>query len=358
MADSEFIVIDFGVAWTKAFHLIEEVADSQPTLTVRQRFIVPTSVPDLEISYKELLTHFNDIKKAKVILTSSFCKKEAIEAFSTNPFIDSVQTNKALTAFFGRAQYDVLFLEGGGSNWLQNFEPGRVCSLTQNRTTEIEVENYLGNKRRFLFTVPLENKDSDIEVAYLKNYLLSRGLAEGGKNTLVIATGGILSHSKNHKQVLEIIADRLSLPFCQILVDTSGVLPCFGALLAFSESKKEILQVPSLISLAALINLGGEASVNLNFGFADSQDVHVGLDELILLPAEKDKEVIINSIKSTSKSVKVEKGKQLLKTNLTSGMFGILLDGRSKPLDLPAQSDLAKEKIKKWQEDLNVAGVI
>src|SRR3989344_5546703 len=167
----DFIVVDFGVAWTKAFHFIEDQDSGHPALKIHQQVIVPTSVPDLEISYKEVISKFNEAKKAKVILSSSFCKKEAIEAFSTNKFIENEDINKTLFTFFARSQYDVVFLEGGGSNWLQNFEPTKVSSLTLSPITEIEIENYLGNKRRFLYSVATENDDLDIEQAYLKNYL-------------------------------------------------------------------------------------------------------------------------------------------------------------------------------------------
>jgi hypothetical protein len=340
----DFIVIDFGVAWTKAFHFIETDDDSRRELIIKSQAIVPTSVPDLEISYKAVLQSFEDAKKAKVILCSSFCKKEALEAFSTNKFVESDEVQRTLTSFFARSQYDVLFLEGGASNWLQNFEPTRVSTLTGNRITEIEIENYLGNKRRFLFTVASENDDIDIEQAYLKNYLLTRGLAQGEKNTLVIATGGMLSHSKNRKLVLEIIVDRLTQPFCQILLDTTGVLPSFGALLSVETDKKEIVKVPSLLSLAALINLGGPSSVKLDFGFSQEQKIHVGVDELVLLPAEKDKDVVVTSI-----------NKQNLKAQLTVGEVGVVVDARIKPLDLIAKSDLAKEKIKKWREALTIS---
>ncbi len=347
MTASEFIVIDFGVAWTKAFHLATDVDLNTPQLVIKSRAIVPTSVPDLEVSYKELLNSFPQAKKAKVILTSSFCKKEAIETFSSNTFIDNDEVYKTLHTFFGQSSFDVMFLDGGASNFLQTFEPTKVSSLTTDAVTEIEIENYLGNKRRFLFALPTQKDDQDIELAFLKNYLLTRGLVQGEKSTLVIASGGLLSHSKNTKLVLELLCDRLTLPFCQVLLDTTGVLPCFGALMCTQMGKKDILQVPSLISLMSLVNLGGPATVSFDFGFSEIQKVHVGIDELVVLPAERDKEVIVRGI-----------GKQELKTYLTAGLAGVVVDGRVKPLDLVPKSDLSKEKIKKWREALSIGGAL
>lgn len=346
MTAQEFIVIDFGVAWSKAFHLVEENSPT-PLLTIKNRVVVPTSIPDLEISYQELLSYFPEAKKAKLILTSSFCKKEAIESFSSKPFVENEIVYKTLYSFFGQSQFEVVFLEGGASNFLQTFEPTAISSQTTKRITEIEIENYLGNKRQYLFTIPVEANDQDIEQAFLKNYLLTRGLSQGGKNTLVIASGGLLSHSKNTKLVLEVITSKLNFPFCQILLDTSGVLGCFGALLSTESSKKDILQVPSLISLASLVNLGGPAVVSFDFGFSEKQKVPVGVDEIVVLPAEKDKEVVITAI-----------GKQELKTHLNAGLAGVIVDSRLKPLDLLPNSDLAKEKIRKWRDALSLGGEV
>lgn len=346
-ATQEFIIIDFGVAWTKAFYLVYTKDGSYPSLVIKDRLVLPTSVPDLEISYKEIKTKFVEYKKAKVILTSSFCKKEALQSFSSDVFIENEDVYKTLYAFFGRSHYDVQFIEGGGSNWLQNFEPLKVAAFTSKRTTEIEIENYLGNKRRFIFSVPTEDGDLDIEQAYLKNYILTRGLAQGDKNTLVIATGGILSFSRNRKLILEILVDRINLPFCQILLDTAGVLPAFGALLTFDHEKKEVLQVPSLISLAALVNLGGPAHLKIDFGIDQPQTVAVRLDDLAVYPAEVNKEVKILGI-----------NREQLQTSLTVGEMGLILDGRVKPLDLMPKSDLSKEKLHKWREDLSVKEVV
>lgn len=334
----EFIVIDFGIAWTKAFLLVE--GEGNEALTIKKRVISPTSMPDLEICFQTILSKFEDVKKADVILTSSFTKKDAVESFTTAPFFESAIIYKDLKDFFARSSYDILFLDGGAGNWLQNYHPEKINSLTTRQITDIEIENYIGNKRNRLFVTPTLEDDLDIEQAYLKNYLITRGLAEGKKNTLVIASGGMLSYHNDTKMVLEILVDNLTLPFCQILLDSQGFLPSFGAYLEF-RGKKDLLQVPGLKSLSALINLGAAGQVEMDFGFKEIQKINVGNEELLLIPGEVNHEAVIKSI-----------NKQNLGVTLTVGEMGIVVDGRRKPLDLLAKSDTTKEKLRKWRETL------
>lgn len=335
----DFVLLDFGVALTKGFLLSESSDASGPHFVVKNRVIAPTTVPELEICYKNIIKNLGSEKKAKIILTSSFLKKEAIGAFSSEVFIDTEDSYTSLKKFFGRSQFDILFLDAGSSNWLQNFDPTVVGALTLHRMTDLEIENYLGNKRRYLFSQPIDENQVDIETAFLKNYILSRGISHGKRNTLVLATGGMFSYSPNLKLTLETIVDTLTAPYCQVLLDRLAFLPAFGAFLTVVPEKMEILQVPGLKNLAALINLGGPGQMEVDFGIGSNQKVSVGVDQLTILPAERDKEIVIKTI-----------NKQDSNSRVTVGELGVVIDGRVKPLDLVPRTDSAREKIKKWRE--------
>lgn len=335
----DFLLIDFGVAWTKGFLVSQETESNFPKLILNDSQFVPTTIPEIEIGYKEIFKKLKPNKDVKVILTSSLVKKEALTPFTNDLFVDTDAVYRALKEFFGRSFFDVVFVDGGASNWLQNFDPSLVAAFTSKRVTEVEIENYLGNKRRYLFTVPTGETHLDIETAFLKNYMLTRGVPKGNKNTLVIATGGLFSYSNNSGLILETLVDKLSAPLCQILLDTSGFLPAFGALLSFAPEKKEILQVPSLKNLAAIINLGGPGHLNIGFSEHEFRKIAVGVDQITILEAPKDKEILLKSI-----------NKEVLDNVITVGELGVVIDGRGKPLDLVPNSDLGKEKIKKWRE--------
>ncbi|MBN8550910.1 MAG: glutamate mutase L [Deltaproteobacteria bacterium] len=160
---------------------------------------------------------------------------------------------------------------------------------------------------------------------------------------LVIGSGGVLSHAPNRLSAALMMLDGFALQgLTQISVDSIFMMPHLGVLCSVHpDAADEIFIHDCLVNIAhsivpvfpsALALQGALAEVSVN-------DVVVGTVERgkvrMIALAQSGKVKI--SIKPTDKRINVGKGAgQTLEQEIQVGQCGLLLDGRNRPIEMPA----------------------
>lgn len=337
MPAEKFLTIDIGRAWTKAF-LVS--LDSENRLDVEKTLRLPTSHGDLSLTVNNLISNLTQGVQTPKNFVSRLDGVEGLAKKWGGEFIHENEAGRSLAEFFKKSDSRVTVLDAGASNLetsIETHEIGKYLSFTIN---EIRLENSLGNKKFRPHILPLNVKELEIEEAFFRNlFKSSMENAPDKKKLLVIATGGIFSGTPNIYRLALLLLDILVTgQLAQVYFDREFFLPSFGGLLA----KYKQLQVVStgswLDNLGAFVSLGAARKVDLNWGYPTMQKVELTADEIALIPAPADQDI----------KVEFTMDKEKRTHSVLGGSMGILMDARSKPLQLTFGQGSSRDKIRSW----------
>lgn len=344
MASQKLITIDIGSAWTKAF-LVNVTAENQ--IDVEKSARLPTSRGDLSYALNILLTGLGENEPPKIFV-SHLPEVEDIAKQQKGDFVKEEAAKQALIDFLKESTCEPVILDGGISKFRQDFsavEAGKYLSFNAN---EIYLENFFGNRKVRVQILPKDTKDLEIEEAILRSSSLQ---ATAGKNKkiLIAGTGGIISGTPKLSRLGLLILDILEeAVVAQVFFDREFFLPSFGALLARYGQLAVATPGAWFESLGALVSLGGSATVTLDWGYSQVQQVELEGDEISLIPAPADQKIDLTFMKEPKE-----------KKNFTvgGGSLGILLDSRPKPLPLAFGQETSRSKIVAWRQEIEKAEI-
>lgn len=161
---------------------------------------------------------------------------------------------------------------------------------------------------------------------------------------LVIGSGGVLSHAPHRNSAALMMIDAFELSgLTQLTVDSIFMMPHLGVFSSVHpQAAHEILLRDCLINIGHAVapiypkRLSVDELVRISFAGRQVGSVHRGKVELVSIPCGQ---VGTLALEPLSSAVNVGAGPgQPLTREVTGGAAGLFLDGRNRPLELPADS--------------------
>ena len=235
------------------------------------------------------------------------------------------------------------------------------------------VLNYIQNKTIHPATLPMTNKDLYVEQA-LGREILSRAVNEAmsvfpkdatrvEQNTLptfdpILVSGGVFTGAPSPAHSLLMILDALQPTGIQrILLDTNHLAPGLGA----ASSVVPGLVSQLLLDPTVLLNLGFVISpisrnrdgtailrirVQYQSGHETTVNVHQGNIQLVPIPTGQRARVFIDPLHRTNIGLGPGTGTSI---QVIGGLFGLVVDARGRPLELPSDAEKRRNQLLKWQ---------
>ncbi|NOZ74811.1 MAG: methylaspartate mutase [FCB group bacterium] len=185
---------------------------------------------------------------------------------------------------------------------------------------------------------------------------------------LMVGSGGVLSHAPRREQAARMLIDAF-LPegITQLAVDSIFMMPQLGVLAnidkeGIAESARraalEVFEKDCLIRLGTCLAPVGKIkpgaqllTTTLTFkdGHTETHEIKAGELKMIQAPYEPIKAQLI-----PAKNMDIGAGKGVsIDTEIYGGVVGILIDGRGRPLVLPAESDERIHQLTRWSQAVN-----
>jgi uncharacterized protein (TIGR01319 family) len=179
---------------------------------------------------------------------------------------------------------------------------------------------------------------------------------------LLVGSGGVLSHAPRRNQTVMMLLDAF-LPegITRLAVDSIFMMPQLGVLAEISEkAATEVFNKDCLIHLGTAVTPVGKgkigqpalsAKIELPDGSVFEEEINFGEIRLIPLGVGEKAAATLKP----KKGLDLGKGKnQELKTELSGGVVGIVIDTRGRPLNIPADPAVKVPLLKKWMKELKV----
>lgn len=343
MPEQQFITIDIGSAWTKAFlvHL-----DSINKVNIERATRLPTS-SDYSTTIEILLSKIS-VRDTPKVFVSHVREAESLADKYKATFVAEQDAASSLVKYFKTDHKDVSILDGGASNFLETFQAEDVGKLLTFAAESLFLENFLGKKRFRPHLLPVDTRELEIEEALLRNNFANK-LAARDKNAQnnLLLTGGLLSGSPRLSRLAIVILDILDKEeVAQVLLDREFFLPSFGSLL---QTHKRLFSADTgswLDNLGAFVSLGASLPVQLDWGYSQIQNVRLSEGEISIIPVPAGQ-----TIKLTF-SVDNKRKKTI---DIIGGSLGVVLDARSKPLELIFGQASSRNAMSSWFKQIEAA---
>ncbi|MFP4456540.1 MAG: glutamate mutase L [Clostridia bacterium] len=178
---------------------------------------------------------------------------------------------------------------------------------------------------------------------------------------VIIGSGGVLSHTPDRKQALAIMLDAFEPQgVTELYVDSIFMMPHLGVMSSImKENIFEILKKDCLIPLGTVIAPNGPAAkdgqelATLVIEFKDGRKVEESIiaGQLKSLPLDTGEEAIVE-IKPAYNYDFGEGSGKMVKSLLTGGTGGIIIDGRGRPIKFEKDSLKRSKQLKSWLHTL------
>src|SRR5512132_2108472 len=183
-----------------------------------------------------------------------------------------------------------------------------------------------------------------------------RTLIDMRKLNLIVGSGGILSHAPRRIQSMLMMIDAYEPVGCTLLsVDSIFMMPHLGVLSTINEKA-----APDVFVRDCMIYLGtcvapigqgkdGETCAEYAIAFADGRTVKDRLlfGDVTHYPLEPGAKAVITMHPAKSVDAGAGPGAPVTR-DVVGGVVGLLLDGRGRPLQLPAEPSARVAALKKW----------
>ncbi|MBA65113.1 MAG: methylaspartate mutase [Candidatus Marinimicrobia bacterium] len=185
---------------------------------------------------------------------------------------------------------------------------------------------------------------------------------------LLVGSGGVLSHAPRREQSAKMLIDSF-MPegITQLAVDSIFMMPQLGVLAGIDkqdlkdEAKSAALEVfhnDCLIRLGTCINPIGKAkkgdlllTAQITIDNQKTENIKLYKDDFLRIEAPYKE---INIKLNPEKNMDIGAGpNQEINTIIYGGTVGLIFDGRSRPIDIPLDSEKRLQSLKKWSEAIN-----
>lgn len=331
-------VLDVGKSWTKAF--VVNVDKDQ--LQIEKNLSYPTSVGDLGLTVRKLADKLKVDKETEIVVTGALPEAETLAKNISGSWISEQDGQKIFEKWLSKNGFkeSVILDTGSFSYTATNLKVDQIGAFLTNEVNEIDIENYLGNRAIRAHGIPENQVSLEIEEAFFR-YAFSRNQEFINSPTRVnlIVSGAFFSLAPQQSRLALILLDVLPRgKMAQVKLDRIQFMNSYAALLSKNDKFGD-LESDFLVDLGAFISLGGSGGVSLDYGFSETQELNVAEDEIALVPAKREQEVVLSYLNSKNKE----------EFKFTGGAFGILLDGRLKPLRLAFGRGDSRDNLKRWQ---------
>lgn len=269
---------------------------------------------------------------------------------------------------------------GGLKGILKNSQLEDVIRWIPGEISPEYILNYIQNKIIYPATLPVSNQDMYVENA-LAREVLRRSMDEALKsfpkdanrleaNTLptfdpIVVSGAVFTNSPSLVHSMLMILDSLQPTGIQrILLDKNHLTPGLGA----ASSVAPALVSQLLLDPTVLLNLGFVISpickarpgsnilkvrVQYQSGYETTVNVHHGNIRIIPIPTGQRARVYIDPLQRANIGYGPGKGTSV---QIVGGHFGLVIDARGRPLELPEKLETRRNLLLKWQQAFTRAG--
>jgi hypothetical protein len=178
---------------------------------------------------------------------------------------------------------------------------------------------------------------------------------------ILIGSGGVLSHAPRRSQSALMMIDAFQPEgVTTMAVDSIFMAPHLGVLsTVHAAAANEVFVKDCLVRLGSAIcptgqGKAGQPCVTVKFARADGSAVEekVAAGDMKLIPLG-DEKVTATIVPSRGFDIGAGKGKEL-EVTLEGGTVGVIIDGRGRPLQLPAEAKERVKKLTEWNLALNI----
>ncbi len=343
MPNQQFLTIDVGSAWTKAF--LVNFADNY--VNVEKSVKLPTSWGDLSFSVNLLLSQILQKDVTKIFI-SNLPEVEKIAEKNGGQFVreDTAATN--LVRYFKVSNSGFIILDAGASNFKQPFLIEDVGKYLTFQANSIFLENFIGKKRYQAHVLPVDTKELEIEEAFLRSIFKAKlSGRSSGKQNIIALSGGVISGTPKLSRVALILLDiHERMDVSQVLFDREFFLPSFGALLSTYKQLQTANVGPWLENMGTLVSLGGKMAADLDWDYSQIQKIELEEGEISLVPVPKEQKIKLSLVTS-------EKNKSLYEVG--GGTLGLVFDARIKPLPIAYGQNESRKLMTDWLKQVEEA---
>lgn len=332
-------IVDIGRSYTDAF----VVDNDKNSLVIEKKTSLPTSNGNLEFTLAKISEQLKVSKEMPKIFTGSLPEAETLAKNFDAFFVSQEEATREALACLDKSGFKKpIVLDAGSYNYTPTIKMNQIGAFLTKEVTEAEIENYFGNKSIKPQSLPAKPLDLEIEEAFYRIVFSRNNEFVSDKRDVVnlVISGAYFSHAPKKTRLALVILDILSKGrVAQVRLDTKLFLHSFGALLKKHPNIAD-WEVDFLKEIGAFISFGGHGRVMLDYGFSDSQEISIIEDEIALLPSPKEQKIKITFLDNKEKK----------KITVNGGSFGVLLDGRTKPLKLAYDRAESRAALQRWQE--------
>jgi uncharacterized protein (TIGR01319 family) len=179
---------------------------------------------------------------------------------------------------------------------------------------------------------------------------------------LVIGSGGVLSHAPRREQAALMMLDAFAPEgFTQLAVDSIFMMPHLGVFsTVHAAAATEVFEKDCLVPLGAAVSPAGpvkrpgEVICRVSVaGPEGTREEVITAGELKLLPLERGASAEVTARPARRYDCGEGPGREVRRT-VTGGIVGLILDGRGRPLHLPADDVARRALIRSWLDALGI----
>ena len=172
---------------------------------------------------------------------------------------------------------------------------------------------------------------------------------------LIIGSGGVLSHAPRRSQAALMMIDAFQPEgITRLAVDSIFMMPQLGVLASvLPEAAGEVFRRDCLIPLGTVVApkgqmREGEAALTFRLGGERKEESgELSFGELAVVPLEAGPPASLEVRPARGLDVGAGKGRAL-EAKVSGGVVGLIFDARGRPLSLPAEEGLRREKLGAW----------
>lgn len=339
-------VLDVGKSWTKAF-LVE---NDKNKLVIAKKATLPTSSGDISLTVNKLFQELKVAKDSHIIITGPIPEAEVLAKNLDVIYIPEEDAKTEIKKYFNREGFkNSIILDTSDYSYNPTIKINQIGAFLTSELTEVDIENYFGNKTIRPHSIPDEGSELEIEEAFYRIAFSRNSDLISAKNVInLVITGTFFSLAPKQSKLALVILDLLSKGrVAQVKLDREIFLVSFGALLKkypqIADWENSFIQ-----DLGGFVSFGGAGKVMLDYGFTENQEIAIVEDEIALVPSPEKQKIEVTFLDSKNKE----------KLILNGGAFGLLLDGRIKPLKIAFGRIKSRQDIKKWQDAIEKLEII
>lgn len=242
------------------------------------------------------------------------------------------------------------------SRWLQDDIPDQI------------IQEYFWQKSLFPTSLPMNRETMAIEQAAARQALLLtyqqaslRWPASNPQFEPILASGAVLALAENRHQSLMMLLDGIQpTGVTTFILDPGSLMNALGSAARVNPViPVQVLESGAFTNLGTVISLitsarPGTVVVSVHLEFEDGTDLRaeVQAGDLVSLPVRPGQHCIVNLVLMHGARIDQSTSRKPKGFKIFGGVFGLVIDARGRPLQLPANPEVRRELLTKWNNVL------